>query len=101
MKERLYLIFTEGGFIGTILIFENDTNIFTLIDLFGYFEDQGIIYLDSEIHQKFSFNKGTADSDVLEESLIKLIPNYDKNKLHYLWSDKIDPNKFNPHPIKR
>ena len=100
MNERLWLIFTEGGFIGTTIILENDNNVYSLVDLFGYFEDQGIVYLESEIHQKYSFVKPKEDNEVLEESIQKCIPSYLNNKLTYHWS-MIIPSQYDTHPQEK
>ena len=99
MIEKLYLIFTPNGFIGTSYILENSNNISALVDLYSYYDYEGRVNLDFEQHCRFDYPKGSAEHIVLEESIKALISNYDTNPQTYLWSEPLDTNKFDPHPI--
>jgi len=38
MKEKVFFIFTEGGYIGTVTWIETDNHIFAFADLYGISE---------------------------------------------------------------
>ena len=99
MKEKLYLIFTEGGFIGTVTWIEDTNYVFAFADIYGIFNSGQNLFLDSEIHYKLKFSKPIEDHEVLNGLLEKIIPNYQSNGYTYHWKD-ITPDNYDSHPKK-
>jgi hypothetical protein len=94
MIEKVYFIYSEQGFIGTVTWLEVIDKIFALVDIYGIFVDGKNIYLDTEIHYKDGFFKPLAEDEVINTALSRIIPGYDHRV--YLWSC-IETNQYNPH----
>lgn len=94
MIEKIYFLYSEQGFIGTITWLEVDDKIFALVDVYGLFADGRNVYLDTEIHYKAGFRKPVAEDEVINTTLARVIPNYDRRV--YLWSC-VETHQFNPH----
>jgi hypothetical protein len=98
MKEKLYLIFTEGGYIGTVTWIEDSNFIFACADIYGVFNDGTNTYLETEVHYKLKFNNSSDEDIVLNGILSKIIPSYEANGYTYHWRD-ITPSNYDSHPI--
>jgi hypothetical protein len=94
MIEKVYFIYTEQGYIGTITWLEVDDKIFALADIYGIFVDNQNVFLETEIHFKNMFDKPRTEDEVLNSTLSQIIKNYDARV--YLWND-ITTSQFNPH----
>lgn len=96
-KEKLFLIYTKYGYIGTVTWIETDDHIYSFADLYGFHSDTENVFLDTEIHYKLRFAKPTKEEDVIENILRRTIDNYDQNQLAYHWKD-IKTSDYNTHP---